>query len=87
VLARLILEDANGQEVYPLCLLILSKMLAKGVTFPLSPQSSFIQLLWKWPRASQIGRVKFLNLCRAQLLSVPGCRNGTCYLPGVLTLA
>lgn len=85
-LARLILEDANGQEFYPMCL-ILSIMLAKGVTFPLSPQSSFIQLLWKWPRASQIGRIKFPNPCRAQLLSVPGCRNGTCCLPGVLTLA
>lgn len=67
VLARLILKDANGQEFYPMCL-ILSKMLGKGVTFPLSPQSSSIQLLWKWLRASQIGRIKFPHLCRAQLL-------------------
>lgn len=85
--AQCILEDANAEQFYPMCLQIPSKMLAKGVTIPLSLQSSLTQLLWRWARTSQTDRkYRFPNLCKAQPLSVPGSRNGTCYLPGVLTL-
>lgn len=48
------LEMLMQRKFYPMGLPILSKVLAKGVTFSSSLPSSFTQLLWKWPRASQI---------------------------------
>lgn len=82
------LQDANVEQLYPMCLLSASKMLAKGGPFFLSLQSSSTQLLWKWLRASQTDRQHELpNMQRAQPLGIPGCKNGPCHQPGMLILA